>query len=202
MIIHQIFLKVSDKNIEDYPIYVEGIKLWKAWCKKHNYEYKLWTEIPYEYFDEKDKEVLTECTRRFYFSPIDFIRMPILENNGGMYVDLDVYPTDKLINIMDRENIFGAGDDGKKQFLTNNVMKCSKENARLMRLYCHKCFDEKVKIKVYDTWIRRFFLRVVSATMVANFCKYEMKIGHMSFEEFSEYFTDHKTLAWSDVNLT
>jgi mannosyltransferase OCH1-like enzyme len=197
-IIHQIFLKVSDKTINDYPCYVEGIKLWKEWCKDHGYEYKLWTDIPYELLDEKDKEVLEEATKRFYFAPIDFIRMPILENYGGMYVDLDVHPTDKLINIMDRENIFGTGYNGKKEFLTNNVMKCSKENAGLMRLYSHKCFDEKIKIKIYDKWKIRFFLRTMGACMVSNFCTREMKIKHIPFDEWNEYFKDHYTLAWSN----
>lgn len=197
MIIHQIFLKVSDKTLEDFPCYMEGIKMWKQWCLDNGYEYKLWTEIPYELLDDYDKDMLKDCVDRFTFSAIDFIRMPILENYGGMYVDLDVYPTDKLINIMDRENIFGTGYTDKKTFITNNVMKCSKENARKMRMYSRECYEEKKQMKIYDTWVKRFFLRTTGASMVCNFCKKYLKYEMIPKDKFIECFTDHMTKAWS-----
>jgi len=197
MIIHQIFLKVSEKNLEDFPCYIEGIKMWKQWCLDNGYEYKLWTEIPYELLDDYDKDMLKDCVDRFTFSAIDFIRMPILENYGGMYVDLDVYPTDKLINIMDRENIFGTGYTDKKTFITNNVMKCSKENARKMRMYSRECYEEKKQMKIYDTWVKRFFLRTTGASMVCNFCKKYLKYEMIPKDKFIECFTDHMTKVWS-----
>ena len=197
MIIHQIFLKVSDKNLEDFPIFVDGIKIWKKWCLDNGYEYKLWTEIPYELLDDYDKDMLKDCMDRFTFSAIDFIRMPILQKYGGMYVDLDVYPTDKLINIMDRETIFGTGYNDKKSFITNNVMKCSKENALKMKMYSRKFYEEKKQIKIYDTWVRRFFLRTVGASMVCNFCKEVLKYEKMPLDEFKECFVDFTTGTWS-----
>lgn len=204
MIIHQIFLKVSDKNIEDYPCFVEGSNLWKQWCLDNGWEYKLWTEIPYDILDEKDKIVLEETTKRFYFAPIDFIRMPLLEHYGGMYVDLDTHPTDKTIEIMDREYIFGADckydKDGNviKTWNCNNVMKCSKETARQMRLYSHQCFDEKMKIEIYKTWRIRFFLRTVGVSMVTTFCKKILKHKPMSVKEFNTYFTEHGARSWNE----
>lgn len=197
-IIHQVFLKVTDKTIEDYPIFVEGVKQWKEWCRVNGYRYKLWEKMPYEYLNEKDKHVLNEVTKRFYFAPVDFIRMPILEHYGGMYVDLDVFPTNELIKIIDNETIFGTGLCPNGQIhINNNVMKCSKENARKMRLFCHQQFDEKMLIEVYKTWKIRFFLRTVGVSMVSKFVKKELNYQMIPLDDFKLYFTDHVTRSWS-----
>ena len=56
MIIHQIFLKVSNKTINDYPCYLEGSALWQEFCSKNGWEYRLHTEIDESIMTEEELE--------------------------------------------------------------------------------------------------------------------------------------------------
>jgi hypothetical protein len=201
MIIHQIFLKVSDKTLEDYPCYLEGIKIWKDFCKKHNWEYKLWTDIPKDILDEDDKFILDDSIDKEPFIKVDYLRYIILEKYGGMYVDLDVTPKDKFIEIMNDDIIIGVWKsrnikDHHKLLVNNSVIKLSTEHSKLLRKYCIDEYKNKLKIDIYKTWKKRFLLQSVGAAMFRRFCKNNNLVNSFNNNDFETYFTDNQTTAW------
>jgi len=201
MIIHQIFLKVSDKTLEDYPCYLEGIKIWKDFCKKHNWEYKLWTDIPKDILDEDDKFILDDSIDKEPFIKVDYLRYIILEKYGGMYVDLDVTPKDKFIEIMNDDLIIGVWKsrnikDHHKLLVNNSVIKLSTEHSKLLRKYCIDEYKNKLKIDIYKTLNKRFLLQSVGSAMFRRFCKNNNLVNSFNNNDFETYFTDNQTTAW------
>ncbi len=202
MIIHQIFLKVSDKTLEDFPCYIEGIKIWKEFCKKHNWEYKLWTDIPQDILDEDDIYILQQSKGRHPFIPVDYMRLIVLKKYGGMYVDLDVTPKDKFKEIMNNKIIIGCGDNvvSAKERTTHNsnVIKLPHHYYLSLKKFCVKTFKRLIQIPIYDTWKIRFYLRSVSAPMLDKFLK-PMNIP--IFNDFEDYFEDKMTSTWDTPAL-
>ncbi len=197
MIIHQIFLKVSDKTLEDYPCYLEGIKIWKDFCKKHNWEYKLWTDIPEDILDEDDKFILDDSIDKEPFIKVDYIRYIILEKYGGIYVDLDVTPKDKFTEIMNDDIIIGIYiTNDNKIFLNNSVIKLSTEHIKLLRQYSINQYKNKLKIDIYKTWKKRFMLQSVGVAMFRRFCKKHKLVNSFNHYDFETYFTDKATQSW------
>lgn len=194
MIVHQIFLKVSEKTINDFPCYLQGSALWKDFCSKNGWEYKLHTEIDESIMTEEEREILKEGTKRYAFFPIDYYRYIFLSKYGGMYVDLDVSPTDKFIEIKDKDNIIGRTVlMNNKYHINNNIIKLSPELSFKLRNYTNKEFNDKKKIKVYDTWIKRFFLQTVGCQMFSRFCK----LNKITFlDNYDDYFIDYSTITW------
>jgi len=195
MIIHQIFLKVSDKTLEDFPCYIEGIKIWKEFCKKHNWEYRLHEDIDYNLMNEEEKTILKTGTDRFKFFKVDYYTLILLSKYGGMYVDLDVIPTDYFKSIMNEKILIGRSiDKGDNKFYANtNLMKLPIDIATKLKQYAHSQYYDKLNIKVYETWRIRFYLHTVSACMLSRFCK-KNKISFLL--DFDKYFTDYNTGAW------
>ena len=208
-IIHQIFLNITGKTLEEFPIYVKCMEKTKKWCVDNGWEHKLWTDIPWELCDEDDIHVLKEGSKRYSFIPCDYIRYIILEKIGGMYMDLDNAPTDKLNEIIDRDIIIGAYcnkhpsntiiDDNTPELwkANNNVIKLPHELVLELRQYSIQQFKEKEKIKVYETWKRRFFFQSVSQDMFIRF----MKLKGIPFDkQFYDYFDENLTCAWGDIH--
>lgn len=192
MIIHQVFLKISERELDDFPCYVENLAKWRDFCEKNGWEHKLWTDIPYDIADDDDKFVLENSKDRDPFIPIDYIRYMILEKYGGMYVDLDVSPTEKFDEIKDRDIITAlCMTTGKTH--NNAVIKLTPELCKKLRQFCINRFREKLNIEIYHTWKKRFLLQSVGARMFYQFCKKE-KIP--VFHEYNEYFHDQATGSW------
>jgi len=197
MIVHQIFLKVSDKTIDDYPCYLEGSALWQEFCSKNGWEYRLHTEVDESIMTEEELNILNEGIKRYPFFAVDYYRYIFLCKYGGMYVDLDVLPTDKFIEIKDQDIIVGRTsprDDGK-HFVNNNIIKLTPDINLKLKNYSHHEFYTKKKVKVYDTWRKRFFLQTVSCQMFARFCKLN-KITYNN--NFDDYFVDYSTGTWAN----
>lgn len=202
MIIHQIFLKVSDKELSDFPCYIEGIEIWRDFCEKNGWEHKLWTEIPEDILDDDDRFVLENSKGRHPFIPVDYLRYIVLKKYGGMYVDLDVFPKEKFNEIKNNEIIIGCGDNvvSAKDRTTHNsnVIKLPNHLYTDLKDFCVKTFKEKLQIKIYETWKIRFFLRSVSAPMLDKFLK-PMKIP--VFNDFADYFDDKMTSTWDTSEM-
>ena len=197
MIIHQIFLKVTEKTLDDFPIYVDGIRQWKEFCQEHGWEYKLWTEIPQDILDEDDLYVLEHSKTRHPFVIVDYLRYIVLNQYGGMYIDLDVLPKPKFTEIMNHETIIGCGDNvvsAKDRTSHNsNVIRLPPHQYPLLKKFCGEEFRRLQSIPIYDTWKIRFFIRSTGAGMLNKFLK-PMKIP--LFHDFEDYFVDKMTSSW------
>ena len=190
--IHQIFLKVSNKTLEDYPCYIEGMNKWKEFCKEHKWEYKLWTEIPEDILDDDDRFVLKE-TNKYYFSKVDYLKYIVLRKYGGMYIDLDVSPKPKFTEIMNNNIIIGQG--ARKDSYNNNVIKLPNHYYITLKKFSLKETKRCLSIPIYEKWKIRFYLRTVGPSMFAKYCR-EYNIKDPNHKYFSDYFVDYETNAW------
>jgi hypothetical protein len=193
MIIHQIFLKLSDKKLEDFPVYLESIKKWKDICQKNDWEYMLHTEIDETIMTDEEKKVMKLGRERYYFYPIDFYKCIVLSKYKGMYIDLDVLPTDNFCKIKDDETIVGRHAGGRnKESVNNNVIRLKDELYDELKEYMVKTTYEKLSIKVYETWKIRFLLQC-GPHMFRRFCKMKKITYH---EDYDSYFVDYNTNCW------
>jgi mannosyltransferase OCH1-like enzyme len=197
MIVHQIFLKVSDKTFDDYPCYAEGMAKWKTLCEEQGWEYKLHTDIDKRIMNEYELDFLDKIDKIYHFSRVDYYRYILLSYYGGMYIDLDVEPTDKFKIIMNNDIIIGRTPKKTGRYncyhANGNVIKLPKQIANELKQYSHSQYDEKIKIEVYKNRIKRFHLLVVGPNMLHKFCRTK-KISFLL--DFDEYFLDHSTMAW------
>ena len=200
MIIHQIFFKVSDKTFDDFPIYSTGKQAWEDFCKDHGWEYRLHTECDTSLMTDEEINIMKQGTKRYPFFAVDYYRLILLSYYGGMYVDLDVLPTDKFTEIMNEDILIGRsidkGDD--KFYANNNLIKLSIPVAIKLKEYAHTQYYEKMSMEVYKTRMIRFFLHTVSACMLSRFCK---KNNIPFLKEFHIYFMDYNTQAWDNPAL-
>ena len=111
-----------------------------------------------------------------------------------MYIDLDVSPKDKFKEIKNKPIIVGL--NGKCSKHNNSVIKLESEQYIRLRQYCISQFKEKLDIKIYEQWKKRFFLQSVSASMFHRFC---MKEKIPIFTDFLQYFNDEETGAWFNI---
>tara|TARA_R110002051_G_scaffold321277_2_gene408517 strand:- start:240 stop:842 length:603 start_codon:yes stop_codon:yes gene_type:complete len=196
-IIHQIFFKFTDKNLEDWDCYVEGSKKWQKFCKDNDWEYQLHTEVDESIMTEEEIRIMNLASDRYFFCKQNFYRLIVLNKFGGMYVDLDVSPTDNFEKIKDNEIIIGCSvnpDSPQGTYYVNdNVMKFPPELSAKLLKYSMEQVDEKLKIGVYKTWLRRFYLHTVSAKMVYRFCqKHKISVD----DNWHDYFIDYNTQTW------
>ena len=97
LIIHQIYGVFRDgKPLSDFPLFVDSKKAWTALSKKAGYRYKLWNDDmctklinKYPEFKKMYNSVKEPVMRA------DIMRFLILYDEGGMYVDMDVFPIKK-----------------------------------------------------------------------------------------------------------
>lgn len=97
LIIHQIYGVFRDgKPLSDFPLFVDSKKAWTELAKKAGYRYKLWNDAmctklinKYPEFKKMYNSVKEPVMRA------DIMRFLILYDEGGMYVDMDVFPLKK-----------------------------------------------------------------------------------------------------------
>lgn len=117
--------------------------LWKEWCAKYGYEYKLWTTADIAGFDCLGSTAYESFySRRLYAGAVDVVRAEILDREGGLYVDMDMFPIDIGASIHDVFNMTGmiclpAKTYRQAQpfamFLTNSIMGASPRHPVIQR---------------------------------------------------------------------
>lgn len=200
-IIHQIFLKVSDKSMEDYGYDVNS-NLWREWCKENDYQYMLHKEESFEKIrTEKDKEMFERVKKenRHPFCAVDWGKYIVLNHYGGCYIDLDVKPTSKSIEYLEKPYpLIGSWfrPAMKKNEINNQLIAFEKGTLRDCLDYCYEQYEEKSKMEIYDKWKCRFFFQVAGPKVFARWCK---KKKYNFNDNFTESFIDIGTTSWLDI---
>lgn len=199
-IIHQIFLKISDKSMEDFNYHINS-KLWEEWCEKNDYKYILHNkESIDELMVEKDKIMSKrkDDDNKLAFIDIDWGKYIVLNHYGGVYIDLDVKPTDKSLEYLQRPYpIIGSWyrPSIKKNEINNNLIAFEKGELRDLLDYCYNEYEIKSKMEIYDKWKCRFLTQVAGPKVFARWCK-KTKLNFTFHEDFNECFVDQETLSW------
>tara|TARA_R100000808_G_C2154667_1_gene165824 strand:- start:1758 stop:2369 length:612 start_codon:yes stop_codon:yes gene_type:complete len=201
MIIHQIFFKFTDKTFQDFPCYDIGMKKWQSLCDKYGWEYRLHTEVDESIMTEEEIKIMKLGKEKYPFYVQNYYRLILLTKFGGLYADLDVFPTENFEKIKDNEIIIGRSVETNKKNnydVNDNILKFTPELANKLLRYMIEQTEEKLKIKVYETWRIRFYLQTTGAQMFARFCKTNnLKV----LDDWGDYFIDHNTQAWDKLNL-
>jgi len=200
-IIHQIFLKLTDKSMEDYGYDVNS-ELWKKWCEKNDYEYMLHKEESFEKIrTEKDKEMSKrkDDEGRHKFMDLDWGKYICLNHYGGVYVDLDVAPTEKSLEFIEKPwPLMGMyhRKGPKTSFIEINtqVMAFDKGTLRDCLDYCYDQYELKCKMPCYDVRVCRFLLQTAGPSCFSRWAK--KKGMNYTSADFDDYFDDQQTLSW------
>ena len=191
MIVHQIFYDMGLKPLEERPIWLENIRVNKQ--LNPHCDFKLWRnneveEILYRF--PEYEELVDSFPHSFYI--VDFVRLLILREEGGMYMDLDVrckhkLPTDKLI--------CGSTYTSPHK-VNNNLIRF------LARSDYVKCLDFVISEfrRIYDgglyaNWPGRRFFNSVGAGAFMRYCN---KNKIMSEVDFRKNFYDGQSCSWSE----
>ncbi len=80
-IVHQIWLGKAKPPLE-------WMESWKDFCRKYNWEYRLWRDFDIDRFGLTNKQAYLEATS--YQKKSDIARYEILHRYGGLYCDCDM----------------------------------------------------------------------------------------------------------------
>lgn len=195
-LIFNVFLKVNGKEFNEFPIFVENKKRWEKYCQEFEFDYLFFN-------DDNIDDYLGEH-REFYYGleytwqRIDFIRYLILNVEGGIYTDLDIYPN-PLYDIGDLLNNkyilnFWNNKLGKNE-ITNSIMGIEpgffnslieysiNETNRCRDMNCYKI--RKIRFMLHSTGVRMF----------KRWCK-KNKLSYT--DNLHLYITDQCTATWLD----
>jgi len=196
-IIHQIFLKLTDKTMKDYD-YDKNSEVWRKWCKSNGYRYMLHNEASLnKVMTSKDRQMRNRVKNeeRHPFIDLDYGKLIALRSYGGAYIDLDVLPKSNTKSYLERPApILSCWRDKKDQLKCNTqVMILDKDMAKQILDYAYEKYETKSKIRVYDERKIRFCFQVAGPDMV---CKWAKDNGIKYQKDFHKYFIDKETRAW------
>lgn len=160
--IHQIFINLGKGELRDIPDYYESYNETLDYCVKNNIEHKLWSsndiiELLNDY--PEYKEIYSNF--RYDIQRIDFARLLILYDRGGLYLDLDVKPVPNATISSCFENDFFIARWWNNHLPYNAIIACHKKSELM-----HECIQEvirsyyeKSKMEIYNVRKARFIFQ-------------------------------------------
>lgn len=195
-IIHQIFLKLTDKSMEDYE-YDKNSEEWKKWCKSNGYRYMLHNESSLDkIMTSKDRQMRNRVSKdkRHNFINLDWGKYLVMNHYGGAYVDLDVLPKSNSNIYLERPTpILSSWKGGGKVWCNSQVLVFDKGTVRELLDYSYKEYDRLSKIRSYNERPVRFYFQVAGPKMICRWAR-ENDIPYQ--KDFNRFFIDKETTAW------
>ena len=211
-LIHQVFWKFTDKELEDIPAFKQHQAITKKFCNEYGYEYRLWSlsdceELLNDFYPEY---IQLWHDFRYDIQRADFIRYLILHKFGGFYIDLDVSPLRDLKDLLNNESIFTTWQSDKHS-KPYNAMMASIPNNNLFIKICYECMVrtyEKQNMEIYDTWKGRLIFqttghfmlnKVVPKQFIKKLMAVENKSKNISESCDEPYFQDSNVSSWYNL---
>ena len=171
MIIHQIFIPIFYKAIDDNPTWRDA----RLFNESKNYNIRLWNKQSLLDLIKNDYPEFLDFVCKFPndFWLGDFCRCLILHKCGGIYLDLDC----KLIKIPDKnKNLVGYYFNPKKHInqINNDFIYFKDKNLYLE--FCRFCILRGQLNKMPTNWICRRFLSIVGPNAMIAFAKKKSSI--------------------------
>lgn len=170
-IIHQIWIGWNNMK-NDY------INFSKGWIDLHpDFQYKLWGDTninELKYLDLKKLKYCKNITEK-----VDYIRICILLEIGGLYIDLDFECCKNMSSLLEdcKLIIWQEGPD----ILSNAFIGCEPENEIINEIYCN--FDKIIHKKRVPTRIKTGPI-FVSKIINKNKDKIKILPGHYLYSEY------------------
>ena len=184
LIIHQIYGVFRDnKPLSDFPLFVDSKKAWMKVAKDAGYRYKLWNDDMCTKLINKYPEFKKMYNSvKFPVMRADIIRFLILYDEGGMYVDMDVFPLKKKYEF-DRLAFCEYYYTPKKPH-TNTDMEViyAPKGSEVMYdflKFVETRIKEKNKIDIYKDWKVRYIFQTTGPRSLMEF----IKIHNIEYDE-------------------
>lgn len=195
-IIHLIFIKFTDKTIEDYG-YNKNIEIWRKWCDNNNFKLMIHDKESIDKIStDKDLEMIkrAESEKRHKWIALDWGKYKVLDHYGGVYSDMDVYPKNNAIDFFNSDKIASSYYNKNKYVYNNNLIYFEKDILRDCLNYLYNEYEIKSKIEIYDTWKCRFLLQIAGPRGFGRWCKINKIEKRL---DFYDYFEDEETKSWN-----
>lgn len=175
-IIHQIFYGNED-NILDFPRFIASKKNTENYCLLKKIRYMFWDKNninellnKYEEYRSIFYEMINQTNKTKKCCAYDFIRYLILYEYGGIYIDLDIDIVKDDINELFEKNIFMTSFNEDYHI---SVIGSIVKNEILLKIldFSIKNFNEKKKMKAYETRVVRFVSNTTGSNMINRFVK-------------------------------
>jgi len=197
-IIHQTFLGETGEDIyRDFPLYVRNMGKWKRWAKRNGYEYRFYSSVDIEPYLTRRMKVWYD-NLRYKWQRIDFCRYLILNEHGGVYIDLDIEPR-RGVNfakyLSNSEYVLNKWYNGKRGSweLNNALMGFPSGSLGGLIDYSIGETEARVNNETYKTWKVRYMLHTTGVRMFKRWCKMN---GLTYSEDIHKYVKDHCTGSW------
>lgn len=196
-IIHQLFFKI-EKDMSDYPLFIENQKKWIKWCNTNGYEYKFHTESNIDKYLINDELRLFYISLRFDWLRIDFIRYLIINQDGGLYIDLDIHLSPQgesfFLDYLNSRDVVVCLD------FKNNYCNClfgfPQGSIQSLIDFAIKQTNEKSSMPIYNIRKGRYLTNSTGTGMFAKWCRL-MKIDKCNY--LTELLINHWSGSWTET---
>tara|TARA_R100000388_G_C7238278_1_gene159401 strand:+ start:881 stop:1501 length:621 start_codon:yes stop_codon:yes gene_type:complete len=169
MKVHQIFGLLDDDMPE---LFVNCSKKVKDWCFKNNYDYVLWDKNMCNNLIKKypDYQELYESVK-YKIMKVDIIRFLILNEYGGLYLDMDIVPNVEGVNEDDFKIAFKIAP--RRKHYEMEVIQSYKNNKLLLSYLDYVKTQIKIKdnIDIYKIWKARYIYQTTGPYSLNRFLK-------------------------------
>jgi mannosyltransferase OCH1-like enzyme len=194
-LIIQIFLGEEEKLV-DYPQFVINKNRWESYCNIIGFEYL--------FFDKYNIQKYLGEYEKFYYGleftwqRIDFIRYLILNQEGGLYVDLDIYPNPdmNICELLDQRYIMNFWTEPKTNIreVNNAMMGVEPGDFDDLIKYCISETERCRNIHIYKCWKIRYMKHSTGVCMFKRWIKKKV----WSFTpNLHDYVTDEMNSSWT-----
>lgn len=126
---------------------VDTLMIIQGWKRKlSDYKIQRWDEsnLPIEKLKKENFFFKKCCDYKLWAFMSDYIRLWILYNNGGIYLDTDVEVVKKFDSILDNPGFMGfeAGDNKIGEYIGSGIIGAQKNNSTIKKLL--DFYDEEV----------------------------------------------------------
>ena len=157
--IHQIFINIGRGELKEIPQFNWPHIKTKIYCEKQDIPLTLWGKDEIESLLEdypEYKELYYGF--RYDIQRIDFARLLILYDRGGLYFDLDVQPFEEaeIKYIFEKQFFIARWNNSKLPY--NAILGCHKNNPLMLKVIkeVERSYKEKSEMEIYHKWKARF----------------------------------------------
>lgn len=157
--IHQIYIDLGRGQLRDIPQFNWSHEKTKVYCNKNNIDHTLWGKEQIEDLLNgypEYKQLYEDF--RYDIQRIDFARLLILYDRGGLYLDLDIQPFEgeKIDYIFEKEFFIARWNNSHLPY--NAIIACQKGNPLMLKCIeeVKRSFYEKSEMEIYHTRKARF----------------------------------------------
>jgi mannosyltransferase OCH1-like enzyme len=198
-IIHQVWIQFdpdSPKQIEDNPKFKIQQDRVVSFCKTNNIDYKLWTDETASTLmkDKYPQHIEFYNNLRYPVQRTNFLRLLVLYEFGGLYIDMDISPIRKLDEVWEQNEFFIRWDRDHQVYTA--VMGSSTKSELFDDIIKHfyESYNDKKDMVYYRKWKGKFIYHTSSRHMILRVLKRYKKEHNKDIKLWNVLSVDKKNL--------